>query len=105
MENCGRCGAGLEGVEAVTVYVFAQTLRIRPRRQKSAARRLCFCPPCVVALAMDRPPDGALNLAAYLCLRELVGAQRAVVDVAWENLHNLAALAPATAQGPEEALV
>ncbi len=103
MENCVRCGADLENVQAVTVFLFAQTLKIKPR-QKSAARRLCFCSPCVVALAMDQPPDGALNLAAYHILRDLVGAERAVVEAAWENLHKLAALAPAGGQRPAEAI-
>jgi hypothetical protein len=41
---CLRCNRELEaGQKSVAVYLFAQTVGIRPR-QKSAAQRICFCP-------------------------------------------------------------
>src|SRR5437879_9802598 len=53
---CLRCNQELEpGQKSVAVYMFAQTVGIRPR-QKSGAQRICFCPPCSVSLAMGPPP-------------------------------------------------
>jgi len=78
------------------VFLFAQTTGVRPR-QKSTARRICFCPQCAVSLAMGPAPEGALNLAAWQMIRDLVGAQPALTEAAWENLHaNAEALLPAT---------
>src|ERR1700729_1156127 len=54
LENlfCLRCNRELEsGQKSVAVYMFAQTVGIKPR-QKSAAHRICFCPQCSVSLAM-----------------------------------------------------
>ena len=66
--------SGIEaGHKSVAVYMFAQTVGIRPR-QKSTAQRICFCPQCSVSLAMGPPPEGALNIAAWNMIRELVGA-------------------------------
>ena len=75
MENlyCLRCNRELEaGHKSVAVYMFAQTVGIRPR-QKSSAQRICFCPQCSVSLAMGPPPEGALNIAAWNMIRDLVG--------------------------------
>src|SRR5213080_1393321 len=61
LENlyCLRCNRELEaGHKSVAVYMFAQTVGVRPR-QKSAAQRICFCPQCSVSLAMGPPPEGA----------------------------------------------
>ena len=88
MENlfCLRCNREIEvGHKSVAVYMFAQTVGIRPR-QKSSAQRICFCPQCSVSLAMGPPPEGALNLAAWNMIRDLVGADPALNQAAWENL-------------------
>jgi hypothetical protein len=88
LENlyCLRCNRELEaGSKSVTIYVFAQTVGIRPR-QKSSARRICFCPQCAVSLAMGPPPDGALNLAAWGMIREIASADPALNEAAWEEL-------------------
>ncbi len=88
MENlyCLRCNRELEaGHKSVAVYMFAQTVGIRPR-QKSAAQRICFCPQCSVSLAMGPPPEGALNVAAWNMIRDLVGSDPALNQAAWENL-------------------
>ena len=70
---CLRCRREIEsGDKSVAVYMFAQTVGVRPR-QKSAANRICFCPQCAVSLAMGLPPDGALNMAAWDNLRGVVG--------------------------------
>lgn len=94
---CLRCNRELEaGEKSVAVFLFAQTTGVRPR-QKSTARRICFCPQCAVSLAMGPAPEGALNLAAWQMIRDLVGAQPALTEAAWENLHaNAEALLPAT---------
>jgi hypothetical protein len=74
--------------------MFAQTVGIRPR-QKSGAQRICFCPPCSVSLAMGPPPDGALNLAAWQMIRDLVSSDPSLNQAAWEDLRGDTALLPA----------
>jgi len=98
LENlrCLRCNRELEsGHKSVAVYMFAQTVGIRPR-QKSAAQRICFCPQCSVSLAMGPPPEGALNIAAWNMIRDLVGADPALNNAAWESLRGITGLLPAT---------
>jgi hypothetical protein len=75
--------------------MFAQTVGIRPR-QKSAAQRICFCPQCSVSLAMGPAPEGALNVAAWEMLRDLVGSDPALNEAAWDNLRGVVGLLPAT---------
>ena len=75
--------------------MFSQTVGIKPR-QKSSAQRICFCPQCSVSLAMGPPPDGALNLAAWQMIRDLVGSDPALTEAAWENLSGVAGLLPAS---------
>ena len=93
---CLRCNRELEaGQKSVAVYMFAQTVGVRPR-QKSAAQRICFCPQCSVSLAMGPPPEGALNVAAWHMIRDIVGADPALTEAAWESLNRVEALLPAT---------
>jgi len=73
--------------------MFAQTVGIRPR-QKSAAHRISFCPQCSVSLAMGLPPEGALNLAAWDMIRDLVSSDPALNQTAWESLRAFAGLLP-----------
>jgi hypothetical protein len=97
LENlyCIRCNRELEaGHKSVAVYMFAQTVGIRPR-QKSAAQRICFCPQCCVSLAMGPPPEGALNIAAWQMIRDLVSADPALNQAAWDTLRGVAGLLPA----------
>ena len=85
--------------------MFAQTVGIKPR-QKSAAQRICFCPQCSVSLAMGPPPEGALNLAAWNMIRDLVGSDPALNQAAWESLRGIVGLLPAatgTEGGPRRA--
>jgi len=101
LENlyCLRCNRELEaGQKSVAVYMFAQTVGVRPR-QKSTARRICFCPQCSVSLAMGPPPEGALNLAAWKMIRDLVGSDPALTEAAWENLRGVVGLLPSEADG------
>jgi hypothetical protein len=94
---CLRCNRELEaGQKSVGVYLFAQTVGVRPR-QKSSAQRICFCPQCSVSLAMGPPPEGALNLAAWHMIRDIVGADPALTEAAWESLNGIEeGLLPAT---------
>ena len=71
--------------------MFAQTVGVRPR-QKSAAQRICFCPQCAVSLAMGLPPEGALNLAAWDMIRDLVSAEPSLNEAAWESLRGVVGL-------------
>jgi len=99
---CLRCSRPIEtGHKSVAVYLFAQTVGIKPR-QKSAAQRICFCPQCSVSLAMGPPPEGALNMAAWNMIRELVASDPALTEAAWEKLSSvLDALPPTGTSGPQ----
>jgi hypothetical protein len=94
--HCLRCNRELgAGHKSVALYMFAQTVGIKPR-QKSAARRIAFCPQCSVSLAMGPPPEGALNMAAWDMIRDLVGSDPALNQAEWENLSGVLGLLPAT---------
>ena len=98
MENlfCLRCNREISvGQKSVAVYMFAQTVGVRPR-QKSTAQRICFCPQCSVSLAMGPPPEGALNIAAWQMIRDVVGSDPALTEAAWENLRGVTGLLPAS---------
>ena len=43
---------------------------------------------------MGPPPEGALNLAAWNMIRDLVGADPALNQAAWESLRGVAGLLP-----------
>ena len=86
----------------MAVFLFAQTVGIRPRR-KSAARRICFCPQCSVCLAMGLPPEGALNVAAWKMIRDLVGADPALNTAAWEALRGNVGMLPGSETTATEA--
>jgi hypothetical protein len=89
---CLRCRREIEaGHKSVAVYMFAQTVGVRPR-QKSGAQRICFCPQCAVSLAMGMPPEGALNLAAWNMIRDLVSAEASLNEAAWESLRGVVGL-------------
>lgn len=45
---------------------------------------------------MGPPPDGALNLAAWQMIRDIVGADPALTEAAWESMQNIAGILPAT---------
>lgn len=94
--RCLRCNREIEpGHKSVALYMFAQTVGIKPR-QKSAAHRISFCPQCSVSLAMGPPPEGALNTAAWDMIRDLVGSDPALNQAAWETLSGVLGLLPAT---------
>jgi len=48
---------------------------------------------------MGLPPDGALNMAAWDMIRELVSAEPSLNEAAWENLRGVIGLLPS---GKEE---
>jgi hypothetical protein len=54
---------------------------------------------------MGPPPEGALNIAAWQMIRDVVGADPALTEAAWETLSGVVGLLPATgtdglSQGP-----
>jgi hypothetical protein len=90
--HCLRCRREIEmGDKSVAVYMFAQTVGVRPR-QKSTAQRICFCPQCAVSLAMGLPPEGALNMAAWEMIRDLVSGEPSLNEAAWESLRGIVGL-------------
>ena len=94
MQNmvCLRCRRGIAmGDKSVAVYMFAQTVGVRPR-QKSSAQLVCFCPQCAESLAMGLPPDGALNMVAWEMIRDLVSAEPSLNEAAWEGLRGIVGL-------------
>lgn len=94
--RCLRCNRELQpGQKSVALYMFAQTVGIKPR-QKSTAHRISFCPQCSVSLAMGPPPEGALNTAAWDMIRDLVASDPALNRAAWESLSGVLGLLPAT---------
>ena len=89
---CLRCRREIEaGHKSVAVYMFAQTVGVKPR-QKSGAQRICFCPQCAVSLAMGLPPEGALNMVAWDMIREIVSGDPSLNDAAWESLRGVVGL-------------
>lgn len=101
MENmfCLRCNRQIEpGGKSIALYMFAQTVGVRPR-QKSNAHRVSFCPQCSVSLAMGPPPEGALNVAAWEMIRHLVGSDPALTESAWESLSGVQGLLPTGTEG------
>lgn len=90
--SCLRCRREIEsGDKSVAVYMFAQTVGVRPK-QKSSATRVCFCPQCAVSLAMGMPPEGALNMAAWEMIRDLVSSEPSLNQAAWESLRGVTGL-------------
>lgn len=47
---------------------------------------------------MGPPPEGALNIAAWQMIRELVGADPALNEAAWEELRGVAGLLPSNVE-------
>jgi hypothetical protein len=45
---------------------------------------------------MGPPPEGALNIAAWQMIRDIVGSDPALTEAAWEDLRGFGALLPAT---------
>lgn len=45
---------------------------------------------------MGPPPEGALNIAAWQMIRDLVGADPALTEAAWETLRGVVGLLPAS---------
>jgi hypothetical protein len=94
--HCLRCNREVQpGQKSVALYMFAQTVGIKPR-QKSTAHRISFCPQCCVSLAMGPAPEGALNTAAWDMIRDLVASDPALNRAAWESLTGVLGLLPAT---------
>lgn len=45
---------------------------------------------------MGPPPEGALNLAAWQMIRDIVGADPALTEAAWESMQGIVGILPAT---------
>jgi len=48
---------------------------------------------------MGPPPEGALNVAAWQMIRDLVGSDPALTEAAWENLSGAVGLLPPAVEG------
>ncbi len=48
---------------------------------------------------MGPPPEGALNVAAWHMIRDIVGSDPALTEAAWENLSGAVGLLPPAAEG------
>jgi len=93
IQPCIRCGRGLKapqginttGDRAFSFFVSALSVGIRPRI-KSRAQRLVFCIPCGVSAALGPAPEGAFNRSVYEVLRDMVGREPELMNVAWEQM-------------------
>src|ERR1700685_3886272 len=93
---CLRCNRELgAGHKSVAIYLFAQTVGIKPR-QKSAAQRICFCPQCSESLAMGPSPEGSPHVAAWEMIPDLVASDPALNQAAWEDLSEVLESLPPT---------
>jgi hypothetical protein len=81
--------------------MFAQTVGIKPR-QKSSAQRMVFCPQCSVSLALGMSPEGALNVAAWDMIRDLVSSGPELNQAAWESLRGVIGLLESGEAEPEQ---
>jgi hypothetical protein len=50
---------------------------------------------------MGPPPEGALNVAAWNMIRDLVGSDPALTEAAWDNLRGVVGLLPVTGTGTD----
>jgi hypothetical protein len=101
LENlyCLRCNREIApGQKSLALYMFTQTVGVRPR-QKSSSPRVSFCPQCAVSLAMGPPPEGALNVAAWQMIRDVVSTDPGLTAAAWEDLRGFVGLLPEHANG------
>ena len=95
IQQCVRCGKGLKapqginttGDKAISFFVSAVTVGIRPRI-KSRATRQVFCLTCAASIAFGPAPEGAFNLCVYDVLRDVASRDTTIVDAAWEQLTN-----------------
>jgi hypothetical protein len=94
IQNCVRCGGRLKapqginvtGDPAIAIFVSGLTVGVRPRI-KSRAQRKVFCMGCAASIALGPVPEnGEFNTAIYHMLRELVAADRTIVEAAWTQL-------------------
>jgi hypothetical protein len=89
---CHKCGAPILPVigRGMVLYIFGQTLGIKPRR-KSAAVPIRTCHICSVIMAAkpSPPEDDFYNKAAYQVLRSLFGMDRPEVQQAFSRFFEL----------------
>lgn len=52
---------------------------------------------------MGLAPEGALNLAAWQMIRDIVGSDPALTEAAWEDLQDITAMMPANRSAISEA--
>ncbi len=99
--HCIKCSCKVETNEsAVSILLFCRTVGVATRIT-SKTERLYLCTQCASQLAMgSRPSNGAINVAVYEIIRELVGKDPAVIKAAWEEL-NRSLAQPAVAALPE----
>jgi hypothetical protein len=50
---------------------------------------------------MGPPPEGALNVAAWQMIRDLVGSDPALNQAAWDTLRGIVGLLPASEAGAQ----
>lgn len=89
-QACVRCSRQLRvpqtinetGDPACSVFVFCQSIGIRPR-VKSKAMRGLFCASCMISVAQNNlTPEGAFNAMIWTELRDLVRQTSAFHEIA-----------------------
>lgn len=89
---CHKCGAPILPVigRGMVLYIFGQTLGIKPRRKSTAIPiRTCHLCSVVMAAKPSPPTDDFYNVAAYQVLRGLFGMDRPEVQQAFSRFFEL----------------
>lgn len=88
--SCISCQGRIRlGDSAVSILLFCRTVGIQIR-QTSKTERLYICSQCATRLAMgSKPTNGAINVAVYTIIRELVGKDSSVIKAAWQELNEM----------------
>jgi len=85
-EICATCFRELKpGEPCVPTVLYSQTRGLTPRL-KSQGRSVYLCIPCAVSRASGQAPEGAFNHAVYLNLRDILTADPAVLEIAFNQL-------------------
>lgn len=94
--HCISCQSKIGlGDSAVSIVLFCRTVGIAGERQTSKNERLYICSQCATRLAMGpKPTNGAINVAVYTIIRELVGKDPGVIKAAWEELNHTLSRTP-----------
>ena len=94
MENlyCLRCNRELEAGDKIGCGLYVRADGRDTTAPEIGGSADMFLPSVLVSLAMGPPPEGALDIAAWNMIRDLVGSDPALNHAAWESLRGITSL-------------